>query len=51
MTDLQDFAFLFECPVCGAMFWPQNKLLMRAGVVAQDDCAKCLEIQKFVENK
>jgi len=46
---MDDFSFLFECPECGAMFWPQNKLLMRACTIPQDDCQKCLEIQEFVE--
>ena len=43
-----DFAFMFECPICDASFWPQNNMLMRAGFTPQEDCQKCLDLQAFV---
>jgi hypothetical protein len=46
---MDDFSFLLECPLCDASFWPMNNMLMRAGHIPQEDCPKCLDIQKFVE--
>jgi len=46
--NFDDFAFMFECPNCDAMFWPQNQMLMRAGTVAQEDCETCLKLQKIM---
>ena len=34
------------CPVCDAIFWPQDGKLMRASTTPQEDCSKCLQLQK-----
>jgi len=49
MNMFDDFAFVFECPICDASFWPQNNMLMRAGFTPQEECEECFLIAQFVE--
>jgi len=43
---IEDFTFLIKCPVCDAIFWPENGKLMRASTTPQEDCSKCLQLQQ-----
>ena len=43
---IEDFSFMLRCPDCDAVFWPENKILMRLGFIPQEACEKCGEIQR-----
>ena len=43
---IDDFTFLIKCPLCDAIFWPEHGKLMRASTTPQEDCSKCLQLQK-----